>query len=127
DDRDRAATPPAPQNGAASRRAVDVVRRRIPQDGAFACLACRARRDSSRADFCYLDRSPNNMPVRIVDYVSARSATWLARPDGFEPPTPQIRSLMLKSRGSGTILIVFAALAPACPRPRVWPAQASVH
>ena len=60
------------------------------QDGAFACLAaCRARRDSSRADFCYLTRSPNNMPVRIVDYVLARSATWLARSEGFEPPTPR--------------------------------------
>ena len=60
------------------------------QDGAFACLAaCRARRDSSRADFCYLTRSPNNMPVRIVDYVLARSATWLARPERFELPTPR--------------------------------------
>jgi len=49
----------------------------------------RARRDSSRADFCYLGRSPNNMPVRIVDHILARSATWLARPEGFEPPTPR--------------------------------------
>jgi hypothetical protein len=65
----------------ASYRRLDVV--------AFACLACRARRDSSRADFCYLTRSPNNIPVRIVDYVLARSATWLARPEGFEPPTPR--------------------------------------
>jgi hypothetical protein len=64
---------------------------RIPQDGAFACLACRARRDSSRADFCYLDRSPNNMPVRIVGYVLARSATWLARPKRFELLTPRFR------------------------------------
>ena len=66
---------------------------RIPQDGAFARLARRARRNSSRADFCYLTRSPNNMPVRIVDHVLARSATWLARPDGFEPLTPD-RSLV---------------------------------
>ena len=45
----------------------------------LARLACRARRDSTRADFCYLTRAPNNMPVRIVGYVLARSATWLAR------------------------------------------------
>jgi hypothetical protein len=34
--------------------------------------------------FYYLTRSPNNMPVRIVDYVLARSATWLARPHTTE-------------------------------------------
>jgi hypothetical protein len=35
------------------------------------------------------------MPVRIVDYVLARSAAWLARPEGFEPPTP--RFVVLRS------------------------------
>jgi hypothetical protein len=39
--------------------------------------------------FYYLTRSPNNMPVRIVDYVLARSATWLARPKRFELLTPR--------------------------------------
>src|SRR2546430_16115033 len=47
------------------------------------------RAGGSRADFCYLTRSPNNTPVRIVDHVSVRSAAWLARSEGFEPPTPR--------------------------------------
>ena len=91
-DRDRATTPRSPQNGATRRRAFDLVpRKKFPngRNHGRRTPPCRPRRDSSRADFCYLPRSPNNMPVRIVDNVLARSATWLARPKGFEPPTPR--------------------------------------
>ena len=68
---------------------------RRPRPGMVQQAGARGRRclvapDATRArtDFCYLTRSPNNMSVRIVR-LCLLSATWLARPEGFEPPTPR--------------------------------------
>jgi hypothetical protein len=83
----RVTSPHSPQNDAPRRRAVDLTARKNSQTAAATADARRTRLIAG--DFCYLTRPPNNMPVRIVDYVSARSATWLAHPDGFEPPTPR--------------------------------------
>jgi len=73
-------------------------REKIPKNGrspaADAPRPCRARRDSSRPDFCYLTRSPNNMPVRIVRLCLSEISNLVGAPGRIRTSDPQTRSLM---------------------------------
>ena len=68
------------------------------------------------------DAREGDIGMQLGEIAKANPAVAIGSYPFFDPQHGPNTNVVLCA-----ILIVLAALAPACPRPRVWPARASVH